>query len=75
MLCSFPGLLGTHGIGGAVVGSCGGDLWQLALENNLVAVQSLIVLFLNLGAFSSQTQNFLSVTSMFDRMSGGLFEH
>ena len=34
VLCSFPGLLGTHGIGGAVVGSCGGDLWQLAFRNS-----------------------------------------
>jgi hypothetical protein len=30
MCCrSFPGLLGTHGIGGMVAGSCGGDLLQL----------------------------------------------
>ena len=32
-------------------------------------------LYLTMGAFSFQKQKFLSVTSLFDQMSGGFFEH
>ena len=46
--------------------------YKILNEHNDLIMMKLMSIW---GAFSSQTRKFLGVTSMFDQMSGGLFEY